>query len=425
MNELLQNYNSSVDDESDDLLDNELDEILDSNINNTVADWIIDIDKEATKTAESNDDGDRDNVLENRPFAKHFIRLCKMLPLWSGISNQFFHSPNVVGSSWSSETNFKNVKQLHEGKIPCGVDEFLKRDIQLVNSGVIIASRRYISTKKISKSTTKIPEVENEHCTPDELSQSQTISEMNFEEYWQRKKENTPSKIPLFHGSTSVSNTPLPKRKKLTMNENEPIETTKKCIACSQGDFPTGLHKCIICMKPVHLFDGCSESIGDEEGCGEERKCIECVNKTQSKQQTSQIKPKSKGIKSSKYMKTNPNWNLCSIPNKFKIAHLSNGSLSKTMSTVKGEKIMLTNTCAFDSITQLLAAAYTCFPSYKLFADKTNDEIFGFVKLLATKYVKLLHIFCSYVNLLNKYLFLQRIYAKDKYSTGTADQWQI
>lgn len=108
--------------------------------------WIAKIDTEAKELVEHADDGDRDNLLKNEKFAKHFIGLCKMLPIWSAISCKFFDTPYLVGSSWLSETNFKNVKQLHDGEIPCSVDQFLKRDLQLSNSSVIKASQDMLST---------------------------------------------------------------------------------------------------------------------------------------------------------------------------------------------------------------------------------------------------------------------------------------
>lgn len=61
-----------------------------------------------------------------------------------------------------------------------------------------------------------------------------------------------------------------------------------KCFACTRGDLPTGLHKCDNCHKAIHLLDGCSVSIGDNEGCGEKRRCIDCfkVSKTNTNSQS-------------------------------------------------------------------------------------------------------------------------------------------
>lgn len=341
-----------------------MNEIIDSSTDNNVSAWVDGIDAEATKAVECRDDGDRDNILENKPFARQFIRLCKMLPLWCAISVKHFNSPTIVGSSWSSETNFKNVKQLHEGNIPCRVDEFVQNDIRLIKSSIVKASQKYIGAT-----------VESSDVAP----VSQKVTEMNSKEFWLRKRTSKNSKIPVVK---SGSNSPPMKRQKASEVETiDQVKSITSCIACSDGNLPTGLHKCVTCLKSVHLFDECSKSIGDAEGCGEKRQCIECHNKVE----PSHGKKKDKHIKRSIYMQPDKNFELVQIPSKLKIAHLQNGNLSKTVLTIHGEKIMLKNTCAFDSVAQLIAAAYTIVASYKSFVDRNTGELFKLVKLIASK----------------------------------------
>lgn len=50
----------------------------------------------------------------------------------------------------------------------------------------------------------------------------------------------------------------------------------KDCIACSNGDLPSGAHKCMKCEKNVHIFPECSTGVGDSEGYGEKRICKAC-----------------------------------------------------------------------------------------------------------------------------------------------------
>lgn len=77
--------------------------MLESNVashtNENISTWIENIVAKANDLASSEDDGDRDNILENRPFASYFVNLCKMIPIWSAISCKFFNSPNLTGSS--------------------------------------------------------------------------------------------------------------------------------------------------------------------------------------------------------------------------------------------------------------------------------------------------------------------------------------
>lgn len=51
---------------------------------------------------------------------------------------------------------------------------------------------------------------------------------------------------------------------------------------CANGDLRTGMHRCQLCKKALHLF-GCSVPADQtEEGCGEARICLECDNTNKS-----------------------------------------------------------------------------------------------------------------------------------------------
>lgn len=45
---------------------------------------------------------------------------------------------------------------------------------------------------------------------------------------------------------------------------------------CTNGDRPTGIHKCFICYKPVHNLDKRSDPLEMEEGFGQKRICFTC-----------------------------------------------------------------------------------------------------------------------------------------------------
>lgn len=169
--------------------------------------WLQDIEEEAKESVSSSDDGDRDNILENKEFAKLFIKLCKMLPLFSAISNKFFDSPNPVGSSWSSETYFKNVKQLHGKDIPCSADMFIKRDIQLTNASVIKASQKCFSiqTEGLDFNDDDTQSCANDESFNDDLpstslevrskeKQVLDAKDISHEEKWDRSSKSKSSK---------------------------------------------------------------------------------------------------------------------------------------------------------------------------------------------------------------------------------------
>lgn len=347
----------------------DFDESIDS-INLTINKWLDQIDVEAQRTVEGHDDGDRDNLLENKKFAKHFLRLCKMLPLWGSISCQFFNTPFHTGSSWSSETWFKNLKQMHGNDIPCSIDEFVQRDLQLTNGIVISASRKYLNKKDtIPKPSVAGPSSSNANSNIEKNS----IAELGNEV--QSPDNNTEENHEI--GSLATA----------TQNPN--------CIACKNGDFPTGLHKCISCSKAIHILAGCSVSVGNEEGCGEARKCMSCYKDESSKidRQSQQICEmnakdvwkKRKDVKSSKYTKSVPNWDLIDIKKKVKIGYLINANRSRTFYKIDGKNVSLQNTCAIDALIQLLAGGYAYNSLYRSYVDDLEEPLYEIVKLMGKK----------------------------------------
>lgn len=351
------------------------DDIIDDSIENGISAWVKQIVHEVEVAALAEDNGDRDNIMENRPFAQYFIRLCQMLPLWSGISAKHFKSPYLTASSWCSETHFKNTKQLHGNEIPCAADEFVKRDIQFNNSTVVLASKRYIASTAISsKPKTKTPKPLDKSTSVElQTAQAEKISTIN---------NNALSEIP----DDSAH------------EERDHSQHRVACIACADGNTASGAHKCMYCNKAVHIFAECSISMGEEEGYGEKRQCIDCYNKksvkstldkeTESAQalrvEEKWAKNPKKSTKTSKYLQTVPNYGLTPVNNKMSIPLLINANRNKTGHTVKGKKIILGNTCAIDSLIHLIAAAYSYHREYNLNVIGIKDPIFDISRMLAT-----------------------------------------
>lgn len=62
---------------------------------------------------------------------------------------------------------------------------------------------------------------------------------------------------------------------------------------------------------------------------------------------------------------------------------MKNGNLLNTVYKIKKQQVALQNTCAFDSMTQILAAAS---PGYKAFADSMKESaIYEIASLLTEK----------------------------------------
>lgn len=202
----------------------EEDEFTDSSLL-TFSEWLKDIDVQAKDIA-LDDNGDRDNIMYNPLFAAHFLHLCKTMLLWTGMCCQLFKSSNVTASSGNAESAFKNIKQSLAEIIPTSVDNFVKHHLQMIDGDVKEASQKYLTFVGSTKSSAKMNQT--------------SINESS-------KDESTDEEI-----------------------------SNKTCPACSNNDLPTGAHTCVQCGKNVHIFPECSVSIGESEGYGERRKCINC-----------------------------------------------------------------------------------------------------------------------------------------------------
>lgn len=118
----------------------------------TFGSWLESIEKETDEMIFAQDNGDHDNVMYNPNFAKYFLRLCKLLPLWSFISCPFFNISEITHSSADVESYFKNVKQSLGDTIPCLVDVFIEENIEMIKGITIEASQTQNYIKFVGQS---------------------------------------------------------------------------------------------------------------------------------------------------------------------------------------------------------------------------------------------------------------------------------
>lgn len=240
---------------------------MESGEDTTLGVWLKEI-KDDVEITVQEDDGDRDNIMMNKDFAAHFLRLCKLLPLWSGISCNIFSSPTITSSSANVESYFKDVKLVLKDILPANADHFLHTHMNSIHDLIITASQKY--AKLIDVNTieiTKGSEVQKSTQSPDSLlHDDDSVSQM--EELFARTsfEEKDSTETPKNTGETDNNNV-------TSTNQNGSIG---ECIACSQGNFPIGAHTCIKCKKNVHIFPECSVAISEEEGFGTKRLCISC-----------------------------------------------------------------------------------------------------------------------------------------------------
>lgn len=369
----------------DDSRHDDLLEYLDT-VSSRFTDWIDDIERDARTTVENGDEGDRDNLMYNLPFVKFFKRLCKLLPLWSAVCCDIFNSPYETSSSGNVESDFKNVKLSLKDIIPCRVDLFVERHLQMLDGAVRIASQKYFSY------------VDNDSESGNE--RGSILSESD-------------------HETNNLA------EKSVRLIPDDEYTNSSGCVACNNNHLPSNAHTCCVCGKNVHILSGCSLSIGEKEGFGEKRICMVCSTSTKSttsskkhhnettqptkeldnerqekdvvkeSRPTRATKSKStetfsstrksvkqpaksekkctfggvtktkanelnhtekwkKKIKRSYYLQPSPHWDLITnVDKKVKIGMLRNGGISKTTHRVNNRTVALQNTCAFDSVVQV------------------------------------------------------------------------
>lgn len=341
------------------------------NLSSSFTTWLNDIVKSADETVAYSDEGNRDNVMYKPLFAKDFIRLCKILPLWSGISCDLFGIDEITSSSSNVESDYKNIKQSLAEIIPCSVDVFVPEHMELVIGASIEASQQQGYVKFIG--------IQNEKKamnTDDEMESENSANELHTGRKHISSSESDQSDTTR---SRSVSPNESDGIERKNSIEESPNPSIHYSIGCQSGGEPGGAHRCIECNKAVHILSCCSVSIGDEEGYGERRLCNACANakktlkpssrskNVRASQAISEMKYKEEWEKSqkkttSKYMRPAPNWNLSNnIKKKVKLGILKNAIRSKTKYKVGKKSVTLLNTCAFDAICQVKVLKYFFF----------------------------------------------------------------
>lgn len=345
--EISDNDEEKVDEESDDEEEENDDSIRDEvddgilKSQTSLDAWLNDINEKAKNLANAEDDGDRDNIMQNFKFADHLLRLCKLLPLWSCVNGKHF-GIYQESSSANAESYFADLKLTMGDTIPCRVDLFLPQHMDLIDGMIKKASQRYITFVDASSMITPIEETEAE----------MSLSSIEFSN-------------DCIASSSKLTLTPTKETE--TEISSSSIEPSNDCIACSNGDMPTGLHKCVQCNKNVHIFDGCSIGINDEEGCGEKRLCVQCATKVPNDQKKDgkerKVAPEmheTEGWDRSKnrnkkatYATPARNWNLNKNINKTTKVGLLQNAGNQPARKVQKKTISLKNTCAFDTIVQV------------------------------------------------------------------------
>lgn len=174
------------------------------------------------------------NVRYSKQFAERLMKQIRTIPLWSCIVRSRFGFGRVPASSAAVESTFKTIKQL---VLP-------KRQVRLDVAVETLIKYESGKMKQVEAALNKT-EIEVDGVEPI-LRQRKSYVE---------RKQN----IDISLGNMST-------------------EINADCPACRNGQTPTGAHRCVTCGKKVHALTQCSIPFDEEEGHGQRRVCVECVN---------------------------------------------------------------------------------------------------------------------------------------------------
>jgi len=276
------------------------------------------------------------------------IKCLRLLPLWSAIMVPFFGYGETTTSSAAVESSFKKLKNVtfKHMTLPVDIEEFLEYHISSLQGASLFRS---ISYNNQSTAGSPTQEIQNNNQT--EVIESEDAIILTLQNIFQL-----------------IDNCPL----------------------CETGNLPVenGAHKCVICDTPVHALPSCSSH---ELGKEDRRICRKCFTKTTNTNLKNEDVVSESWNRKSKRQKTNKSYlmsnpllrhlNLYKSKNIKSFPVLNNGSRAdelKSCTISEIGNVVLTNTCAFDTLVSSFTTAYCDSLKYKKHIDTAieNDYIF-------------------------------------------------
>lgn len=221
-----------------------------------ISSWLKDIKTDVDIAVRDEDTGNRDNIMRNKEFAKHFLRLCKLLPLWSGISCKVFGSIAVTSSSANVESYFKDVKHTLKEILPAKADVFLQNHMDGIDKSIITASQKYAKYVDVNVVTKATKSSSDSNVTKATKSSAGLIDEANPNDQNDDFAPYTYDYDSDFDARALFAEPDLSSESNAEHLKPSEAEPTSQCIACNDGNFPTGLHTCIKCKKMYTYFPG-------------------------------------------------------------------------------------------------------------------------------------------------------------------------
>lgn len=392
---------------------------IDTQFTNRWKKWAKDI---YTRASSNLNDGDRQNAHYLPQLATKLLEDMTWFPLWSAVYRDKFGYGRVPASSAAVEAEFSIIKSqlLKNIKLPMRADLFVFRHIEFLKGRLNLVGATVTSSNVKPKTIDISSEiVENTICDSNNVTMSIVhTNKSQIEECPACANNDIPSgahkcykcgkNVHAFPPCSNAINGEeegygekricrscenlSPENVKTTTCTRNKIDTSiisnsesqiVNCFACSNNHYPSGPYKCYICEKNVHLFSACSKPIEGEVEGYEKRICIAChrlsITNTQEMANLNEIenwRGLAKSTSKSRYLRGTFKDKEFILHEKLsKVPILSNGnSLYLKPINIKGRKITLANTCAFDSIFQLFLSAVYDSKAFSTICDKLAKQ---------------------------------------------------
>lgn len=252
------------------------------------------------------------------------IKIMKFLPLWSGVMIPIFGYGDEISSSAAVESSFRKLKTVtfKHISLPTELEYFLETHITYLKGAALIRTPSNINV--LSSPTVELNQCNygNEHS-----SSSFNCTEQN----------QYPDKT-----LNIIENN----------NNDDEWSASLRFIEDNQKS-PSALYV----VRDTEVFiNNESDYIQENEDCQNP-----CINNQESKARESWNRKSNKERKSNSYLVPNPqlrHLHISNLRNKQSLPILKNGSRFEELKSIKNqnrkEKIILSNTCAFDSLASLM-----------------------------------------------------------------------
>lgn len=355
------------------------------------------------------DEGDRINPYYFPEIGNRLLIDIRLLPLWTNISRDQFGYGRVPAFSASVESEFNKLKSLLLKNCPLlRIDSFIQKHVDYLHGILKLADVQNINKKTIgsvnkdalmltSISTKKSNSNVNLSCN-DSVHESCVNADALIITSTPIKESNSNVNIlsdnsinkSCVNADASLVTSTFIKKSSSNINLSSDNLLNKSCPACQNKDMPSGAHVCYLCKTYVHALPQCSLPIGDE-GYNQLRICVTCKNMQNitdimaSREIENWCGLEKESNKSNAlYLGTNPHKIIDALICKktVKIPIIKNGNdLSLKGLKIKGDNYTVANTCAFDSIFQILLAAAHDFKNILQYM-KEIEETNLFIKLI-------------------------------------------